>query len=68
MIPVYLDYRDGEYSMDRTDEGRRKGWQTTLYIPLSVWEAYERHRQECRTWYHVLSKLGSLAFEDKEQP
>jgi hypothetical protein len=64
MIPVYIDWRDGVYSMHRTDEGHYKGWNTTTTIPLELWLAWEQFCQANRVWDSICVRLENEAKQD----
>ena len=61
MTQVSIDYRDGNFSLERHDPP----WPDAIDIPDSLWAAYELHRQECRAWYHVIRALDKQLYEDR---
>jgi hypothetical protein len=62
MTKVYIDYTDGNFSLQKVEQD----WQTNeaIEIPDKLWEAYQAHCHECRTWYWIISKLDSLNWKE----
>lgn len=80
MIIVYQKCDDGQEWLERLSEEGLRRWFEYYHIEPSLdalrddgvfevteefWEAYERHRAECRTWSRVLSGLFCYTLRDR---
>lgn len=66
MIPVYIDWRDGHFSMVRLDRPGLEQWPVTTTVTPELWAAYEQHIDAARLWYRIIGALDNEAADKGE--
>lgn len=64
MVPVRIDYYDGQFSMTRTDEGQH-GWTPNTTVPLPLWQAWEDFQRQARVWHRIIGEMDNESYKTK---